>query len=193
MQPLLALSRGIDWVNERVGRFVIWLILAAVLVSAGNALVRKTFGIGSNAWLELQWYLFAAVFMLAAGYVFLHNGHVRIDFVAGRLTARVRNAIDIVGIVVFLMPLCVLVIDMSWPLFVNAYVSGERSANAGGLIRWPVYLLVPVGMSLLLAQSISELIKRIAFLRGRIADPLAHKEHGQEHGEDTARRLGAAK
>jgi len=193
MQPLLALARGIDWVNERVGRFVIWLILAAVLVSAGNATLRKTFGIGSNAWLELQWYLFAAVFMLAAGYVFLHNGHVRIDFIASRLSARLRNAIDIVGIVVFLMPLCVLVIDMSWPLFVNAYVSGERSANAGGLIRWPIYLLVPVGMSLLLAQSISELIKRIAFLKGLIADPLAHKEPGQEHGEDTARRLEAAK
>lgn len=193
MQPLLALSRGIDWVNERVGRVVIWLILAAVVVSAGNALVRKTLGLGSNAWLELQWYLFAAVFMLGAGYVFLHNGHVRIDFVASRLSARVRNAIDIVGIVVFLAPLCVLIIDMSWPLFVNAYLSGERSPNAGGLIRWPVYLLVPVGMSLLLAQSVSELIKRIAYITGRIDDPLAHKEPGQAHGEDTARRLEVAK
>jgi len=193
MQPLLALSRGIDWVNERIGRVIIWLILAAVLVSAGNALVRKLFGLGSNAWLELQWYLFAAVFMLGAAYVFLHNGHVRIDFVAGRLSARTRNWIDIAGIVFFLAPLCVMLIEMSWPLLVNAYVGGERSAHAGGLIRWPLYLLIPVGMTLLLAQSISELIKRIAFLKGLIPDPLAHKEPGQAHGEDTARRLEAAK
>lgn len=193
MQPLLRLSRSIDWVSETVGKLVIWLILAAVLISAGNAIIRKAFNIGSNAWLEAQWYLFAAVFMLGAGYTFLHNAHVRIDFVSGRLSARTRNIIDIVGIVVFLIPLCWLVITLAWPLFVNAYASGERSANAGGLIRWPVYLLVPLGMALLLAQAASELIKRVAFLRGLIPDPLEHKEPGQQHGEDAARELGAAK
>lgn len=176
MQTLLHLSKGIDWINERIGRAAIWLILAAALLSAINAVLRKTFNIGSNAWLEAQWYLFAAVFMLAAGYAFLHNAHVRIDFLSNRFSPRVRNWIDVIGIVCFLAPLCYLLITMAWPLFVNAWASGERSPHAGGLIRWPLYLLVPVGMSLLLMQAVSELIKRIAFLRGMIADPLGHKE-----------------
>ncbi len=186
MELLLRISRAIDWINERIGRVIIWLILAAVLVSAVNAVVRKTLSIGSNAWLEAQWYLFATVFLLGAGYTFLHNAHVRIDFVSARLSARTRNVIDIVGIVVFLTPLCYMVIDLSWPLFVNAWASGERSPHAGGLIRWPVYLMVPLGMTLLLAQAASELIKRIAFLMGRIPDPLAHAEPGQAHGAAAA-------
>jgi TRAP-type mannitol/chloroaromatic compound transport system permease small subunit len=193
MQALLRLSRGIDWISEKVGAILIWLVLAAVLISAGNAVIRKAFNIGSNAWLEMQWYLFAAVFMLGAGYTFLHNAHVRIDFISARLSPRARNVIDILGIVAFLAPLCWLLIDLSWPLFVKAWNSGEMSQNAGGLIRWPVYLMIPVGMALLLAQAASELIKRIAFLAGQIPDPLAHKEPGQAHAEETAKELEAAK
>lgn len=149
-----------------------WLILAVTLISAINAIIRKAFDVSSNAWLELQWYLFSAVFLLAAGYVFLKNAHVRIDFVSSRLSARARNWIDIIGIVVFLIPLCLIVIRLSWPLFYNAYVSGEMSQNAGGLIRWPVFLMMPIGFGLLLLQAVSELIKRVAFLRGAIDDPL---------------------
>jgi len=192
MQLLLRTSRAIDWISERVGMILIWLVLAAVLISAGNAVIRKALNIGSNAWLEAQWYLFAAVFMLGAGYTFLHNAHVRIDFISGRLSARARNWIDIGGIVLFLAPLCWLIIDLSWPLFVNAWKSGEMSQNAGGLIRWPVYLMIPVGMALLLAQALSELIKRFAFLRGLIPDPLAHVDPGQAHGEQAARQQEAA-
>lgn len=190
MNVLLRFAHAIDGFSERIGRTIIWLVLAAVLLSAGNAVVRKTLNIGSNAWLELQWYLFATVFLLGAGYTFLHNAHVRIDFVSARLSARTRNVIDIVGIVAFLAPLCYLVIDFSWPLVVNAWVSGERSPHAGGLIRWPVYVMLPLGMLLLLVQAASELIKRIAFLRGLIPDPLAHKEPGQAHGEAVAQSVG---
>jgi len=189
MKQLLGLSRVIDKLSNLVGSTIIWLVLATVLVSAVNAIVRKVFSVGSNAYLEMQWYLFAAVFMLGAGYAFLHNVHVRIDFLSTQLTARARNWIDIVGIVVFLVPLCVLMIWLSWPLFTNAWVSGEMSQNAGGLIRWPVYLLMPAGMALLLAQALSELIKRFAYLRGLIPDPLAHAAPGEEHGKDAAKLL----
>jgi len=176
MKPLLALSRLIDTVNRWVGAIIIWFVLAAVLISAGNAVMRKAFNIGSNAYLELQWYLFAAVFLLGAGYTFLRNAHVRIDFVSTRLSPRARNWVDILGIVVFLMPLCLILITLSWPLIVNAWVSGEMSQNAGGLVRWPVYFLLPAGMALLLAQSLSELIKRVAFLRGTGQDSIP-EEH----------------
>jgi TRAP-type mannitol/chloroaromatic compound transport system permease small subunit len=189
MKQLLGLSRVIDKLSNLVGSTIIWLVLATVLVSAVNAIVRKVFSVGSNAYLEMQWYLFAAVFMLGAGYAFLHNVHVRIDFLSTRLTARARNWIDIVGIVVFLVPLCVLMIWLSWPLFTNAWVSGEMSQNAGGLIRWPVYLLMPAGMALLLAQALSELIKRFAYLKGLIPDPLAHAAPGEEHSKDAAKLL----
>jgi TRAP-type mannitol/chloroaromatic compound transport system permease small subunit len=193
MQAVLRVSRVIDGISDRIGSILIWLVLAAVLVSATNAVIRKAFNIGSNAWLEMQWYLFAAVFLLGAGYAFLHNAHVRIDFISGKLSPQARNWIDVLGIVVFLAPLCYLIITLSWPLFVNAWNSGERSPNAGGLIRWPVLLLVPVGMSLLLAQAASELIKRIAFLRGLIRDPLAHAEPGEAHGAEAAKVAEAAK
>lgn len=174
MNTLLKLSGLIDAFNERIGRVIMWLILAAVLLSAGNAIVRKAFRMGSTALIEMQWYLFSGVFMLGAGYAFLKNAHVRIDFVSGRLSARTRSWIDIAGIVFFLVPLCLIIIRLSWPLFVNAWISGEMSQNAGGLIRWPVFFLLPLGMALLLMQSASELIKRFAFLRGLISDPLAH-------------------
>ena len=177
MQFLLRLSRGMDAVSDWIGRVLIWALLTTVIVSAGNAIVRKVFSVGSNAWLEVQWYLFAAVFLLGAGYAFLHNAHVRIDFISGRLSARTRNIIDIVGIVAFLTPLAWILLQLSWPLFVKAWQSGEMSQNAGGLVRWPVLALLPLGMVLLLAQAASELVKRVAFLKGLIPDPLAHAEN----------------
>lgn len=165
-------SRWIDGLNQRVGQGIIWLILATVLISAGNAIVRKLFNTSSNALLEIQWYLFATVFMLGSGYAFLKNAHVRIDFISSRLSPQARNWIDIFGIVIFLIPLCLMLIKLSWPLFLNAWNSGEMSQNAGGLIRWPMVLLIPAGMSLLLLQAFSELIKRVAFLRGAGPDAL---------------------
>lgn len=174
MNFLLQLSRRIDALNDRVGSGIIWLVLAAVLISAGNAIMRKAFQMSSNAMLEVQWYLFSAVFLLGAGYTFLKNGHVRIDFIANRFTPRQRAWVDIVGILVFLLPFCYLIFVLSWTLFANAWATGELSQNAGGLIRWPAYLLMPLGMTLLGLQAISELIKRIAFLRGLIPDPTGH-------------------
>jgi TRAP-type mannitol/chloroaromatic compound transport system permease small subunit len=173
---LLKLSRLIDALSEFVGRWVSWLILAAVLISAGNAIVRKAFDSSSNAWLEIQWYLFAAVFLLAAGYTLLRQEHVRIDVVLGRFSKRTQIVIEAVCIVLFLFPFCIAVIDLVWPLVMRAYQSGEMSSNAGGLIRWPVFALVPVGFALLLLQGVSEFIKRIAFLKGLIDDPTKKKQ-----------------
>ena len=187
MTPLLTLSRVIDSISTLMGKSTMWLILAATLISAGNAIVRKAFDMSSNGLLEIQWYLFAAVFMLGAGYGFLKNSHVRIDFISNRLTDRTRNWVDLLGIVLVLFPFCVLMIVLSWPVFVGAYNNGEMSQNAGGLIRWPVYLLVPVGFALLMMQGVSELIKRIAFLRGLIEDPI-----GAEAGKsDDQKRMDA--
>ena len=169
-----------------------WLVLAAVLISAGNAIMRKAFDIGSNAYLEIQWYLFAAVFMLGAGYVFLRNAHVRIDFISSRLPRRLNTMIDAAGIVVFVIPLCVILIDLSWPVFHRAWVSGEVSSNAGGLIRWPVLLLIPVGFGLLLLQSMSELIKRVAFLLGHLDQPFSVEPATAGSPEDPAPADGAA-
>ena len=168
MKALLALSRTIDSLNERVGRTVLWLVLATTLVSAANAGMRYSFGMASNAWLELQWYLFAAIFLLAAGYTLKHNGHVRIDILYGRLSERGRAWIDLVGTLVFLLPLCLLLVWFSWPGFTDAWQHSEMSPDAGGLLRWPVRLLIPLGFALLALQGISEIIKRIAFLRGLI-------------------------
>jgi TRAP-type mannitol/chloroaromatic compound transport system permease small subunit len=172
MTGLLSLSGLIDRLTTLIGKASMWLVLATTLISAGNAIVRKAFDISSNGLLEIQWYLFAAVFMLGAGYGFLKNSHVRIDFISSRLSSRTRNWVDVAGILLVLMPLCVLLINLSWPFFINAYNNGEMSQNAGGLIRWPVYLLVPLGFALLMLQGVSELIKRIAYLRGVIADPI---------------------
>ena len=171
MNALLKLSRLIDYFNEAIGRLTMWLVLAAVLISAGNAIMRKAFDIGSNAYLEIQWYLFAAVFMLGAGYVWLKNAHVRIDFISSRLSKRTNAVIDLLGIVIFTIPLSIILITLSWPVFERAWVSGEMSQNAGGLIRWPVLLLIPVGFSILALQCVSELIKRVAFLTGHAAEP----------------------
>jgi len=175
LNSLLALSRAIDALNERVGRTVLWLVLASTLISAGNAAVRKAFSMSSNALLEIQWYLYAAVFVLAAGYTLLNNEHVRIDVLSGRLSPRGRAVIDILGAIFFLLPFVVLIVVLSWQFFWNGFVSGEMSSNAGGLIRWPVYLIMPVGFTLLGLQGVSETIKRIAFLAGRAADPTARE------------------
>lgn len=174
MKNLLILSRAIDGLTTLVGQISIWLILASTLISAGNALVRYTLGIGSNAMLEVQWYLFAAVFMLGAGYAFLKNVHVRIDFLSSKFSPRTRNWIDVGGIVVFLLPLCYLMIVLAMPVTMQAYTSGEMSFNPGGLIRWPVYAFVPAGFALLGLQGISELIKRLNFLFAGGPDVLAH-------------------
>ena len=173
MKALLKLSAFIDAVNELLGKLIMWLILAAVLISAGNAIVRKVFNIGSNAFLEIQWYLFAGVFMLGVGYVMLKNGHVRIDFISARLSKRTNAIIDAVGLVIFTIPLSIIMIDLGWPLFIRAFESGEMSQNAGGLIRWPVLGLVPLGFAILLVQSVSELIKRVGFLTGHRHDPFS--------------------
>jgi TRAP-type mannitol/chloroaromatic compound transport system permease small subunit len=173
MGALLKLSGLIDRVNEWLGRIIMWLVLAAVLISAGNAIMRKAFSIGSNAFLEIQWYIFAAVFMLGVGYVMLKNAHVRIDFISSKLSRRTNAWIDAIGIVVFTIPLSIIMIDLGWPLFYRAWELGEVSHNAGGLIRWPVLLLVPLGFAILLAQAISELIKRVAFLRGLREEPFS--------------------
>jgi len=176
MQALLALCRGVDWITERIGRAVGWLLLAAVIISTGNAIIRKAFSMSSNAFLEAQWYLFAAVFLLGAGYVFLHDQHVRIDVVAGRFSRKMQVAIDVAGIVLFLLPLCAFVAWTALPSVATAIQSGEVSANPGGLIRWPLYVLVPIGFVLLALQGLSELFKRIAFLAGAGPDPHAKPE-----------------
>lgn len=182
MNALLALSRAIDAVTERVGRLVYWLILAVVLISAANATVRKLFNYSSNAYLEIQWYLFSVIFLFGAGYTLLRNEHVRIDIIAGRLSARAQNWIDIFGIVLFLFPMSVVIMWLGWPVFVDSYVRNEVSTNAGGLIIWPARLMVPVGFALLIMQGVSELIKRIAFLAGRIPNPL--DRHGSKSAEE---------
>ena len=175
MKALLGLSRLIDALNDRVGKFVLWLVLASVLISAGNAVVRKAFDTSSNALLEIQWYLFAGVFLLAAGYTLLNNEHVRIDVITSHLSDRKRAWVDVIGLTLFLLPFAVLTVSLSIPYFYQAFVSGEVSSNAGGLIRWPVYLLIPVGFFLLGLQGVSELIKRIAYLKGLIEDPTRKK------------------
>ncbi|HNA99868.1 MAG TPA: TRAP transporter small permease subunit, partial [Marmoricola sp.] len=171
MTALLQLSRRIDSLTEWVGRWVSWLVLAAVLISAGNAVVRKAFSTSSNAFLEIQWYLFAAIFLLAAGYTLLRQEHVKIDVILGRFSRRTQIKVEIFGIVCFLLPLVVVVLDLSIPVVLRAYTSSEMSSNAGGLIRWPVYALLPLGFVLLGIQGLSEAIKRLAFLQGLAEDP----------------------
>jgi len=180
MSLLTTISTQIDRLSTAIGKLAMGLILATTAISAGNAIVRKAFDTSSNALLEIQWYLFAAVFLLASGYTFLKNAHVRIDFVSSRLSPRARNWVDVVGIVTVLFPFCLITIALSWPLFAKAWEMGEMSSNAGGLIRWPVYLMIPLGFALLMLQGLSELIKRVAFLRGQGGDSLAHQESDEE-------------
>lgn len=176
MLNLLKLSGLIDRLNAAVGRWVAWLVLAAVLISASNAAVRKLLNTSSNAFLEIQWYLFAAVFLLVAGDTLRRQAHVRIDVLSARLSKRAQAWIDIFGALFFLLPLVVMVISLSWPIVAHAYATGEMSNNAGGLIRWPVLALLPLGFALLGLQGLSELIKQVAWLRGLITDPAAAQD-----------------
>ncbi len=202
-RALLPVSRAIDRLNERVGRAVYWLVLAAVLISTANAVIRKTFDTSSNAWLEIQWYLFAAIFLLCSGYTLLRNEHVRIDVISGRFSRRGLAKIDIFGFTCFLLPMTLVILYLSVPLFANsvtkaatgeiapsfgAVIAGlfdpsgwEESDQAGGLVRWPVKLLIPAGFVLLGLQGLSELVKRFAFLRGLIPDP---NEKATAHGSN---------
>ena len=180
MNALLALSRAIDALSERIGRVIYWFVLVVVLISAANATIRKLFNYSSNAYLEIQWYLFSVIFLFGAGYVLLHNAHVRIDIVSGRLSARAQNWIDVFGLLLFLFPMAFTIMWLSWPLFMDSYTRNEVSTNAGGLIIWPARLMVPIGFFLLIMQGISELIKRIAFLRGLIPNPLERHDKSAE-------------
>jgi TRAP-type mannitol/chloroaromatic compound transport system permease small subunit len=192
VNALLALSRAIDALSERIGRIIYWLVLVVVLISAANATVRKLFNYSSNAYLEIQWYLFSVIFLFGAGYVLLHNAHVRIDIVSGRLSARAQNWIDIVGIVLFLFPMAITIMWLSWPLFMDSYTRNEVSTNAGGLVIWPARLMVPIGFFLLIVQGVSELIKRRAFLMGMIPNPLERHDKSAEEEllEEMARESG---
>ncbi len=173
MQALLKLSRGIDALNTFIGKYSIWLIFAATFVSAANAIVRKAFDTSSNAFLEVQWYFFAWSFLLAAGYTLLCREHVRIDVINSRLSRTKRVWIEIFGFTLFLTPLCLTILYLTTPIVIQMYQSGEVSGNPGGLIRWPVWAAIPVGVTLLLLQGWSELIKAVAYLKGdSAADPL---------------------
>ena len=171
MNSLLTLARAIDALNERVGRITIWLVLVATLISAGNALVRYVLSDSSNAWLEIQWYLFGAIFLLGAGYTLKHNGHVRIDILYGRLGKRGQAWIDLLGSLLFLLPLACLMAWLAWPIFAEAWRTMEHSSDSGGLLRWPVKLLLPLGFGLLALQGVAEIIKRIGVLSGQYVLP----------------------
>lgn len=173
MNFLLQLSRLIDGLSEAVGRAAIWLVLVVVVISAGNAVSRFSMNLSSNAMLEIQWYLFSAIFMFSAAYVLKKNEHIRIDVIAGRLSEKAQNWIDVFGILVFLLPMALMIAWLSWPVFMNAWNTSEYSPNPGGLIRWPVRLMMPLGFALLILQAFSELIKRLAFLTGTGPNPLA--------------------
>lgn len=179
MKALLGLARAIDALTEGVGRLVIWLVLVATLISAGNALTRYLLGASSNAWLEIQWYLFGAIFLLAAGYTLKHNGHVRIDIFYNRFGPRGRAWIDLAGGLLFLLPMALLLAWLAWPMFLEAWVTQEHSPDAGGLLRWPVKLLLPAGFGLLALQGVAEVIKRIGALSGHLVLP---REAPEEEG-----------
>lgn len=171
MGALLSFSRAIDKLNAWVGRYAIWLIMGSTVISAANALVRYTFNTSSNAFLEIQWYLFAWSFLIAAGFTLLNREHVRIDVINSRLPKKAQMWIDILGFAFFLTPVCLLVLYYGTPMLMEKFASGEMSGNPGGLIRWPVWLAIPVGFILLMLQGWSELIKRVAFITGRGPDP----------------------
>ncbi len=175
MHALLKISRAVDWLNTQIGKHVIWLILASTVISAVNAAVRKAFNVSSNAYLEVQWYLFAASFLLASAYTLLNGEHVKIDVIYSRWSKRVQIWIDVLGFTFFLLPFCAAVLWFSVPFFLQGYRSNELSPSAGGLILWPVYAMMPLGFALLFLQGFSELVKRMAFLLGLIPDPTLKK------------------
>lgn len=191
MHVLLKLSRSIDALNVFVGRVVAWLILAMVLISTANAFLRKFFHLGSNAWLEIQWYMFGALFLLTAGYCLLRNDHVRVDIIAQRFSLRAQVRMEIVGIVLFLLPGCITIMWLAWPMFWDSYVTGEMSSNSGGLIRWPAKLIIPVGFSLLIAAALSHLVKCVGYLRGVCDDPRHREPNAEEKAlaQELAQRL----
>jgi TRAP-type mannitol/chloroaromatic compound transport system permease small subunit len=195
MQALLKLSGLIDRMNTLIGRSAVWLVLAAVLISSVNAVVRKAFNMSSNAFLEMQWYLFAAVFLLCAPYALLKNEHVRIDVISGRFSQRSRVWMELAGTLLFLLPIVSIVLYFSWPVFLTALHSGEVSPNDGGLALWPARLLVPVGFLLLILQAFSQAFKCVGFLGGACADPLQkeRKLTAEEELAEAIRRSRAAK
>ena len=188
MHVLLKFSKAVDWLNSQIGKYVIWLILASTMISAVNAIVRKAFNVSSNAYLEVQWYLFAGTFLLTTAYTLLQGEHVKIDVIYTHLSKRAQMWVDIFGFAFFLTPFCLTILWFSVPFFLKGYVSGEVSSNAGGLIRWPVYALMPLGFCLLLLQGWSELIKRLAFLMGLIEDP-THKKVEKTAEEELAEAI----
>ena len=171
MNALLKLSRLIDRLTERIGKSAIWLVLVVVLISAANALMRYTIHYSSNAYLEIQWYLFGLIFLSCSGYTLLRNEHIRIDVLSCKFSKRTQTWFDIFGILFFLMPMAIAIMALSWPVFVHAFAGNEMSNSPGGLIVWPARLMIPVGFALLILQGASELIKRIGFLQGRCPDP----------------------
>lgn len=168
MDWLLKLARAIDALNEGVGRVLLWLVLIVTLISSANAVARYAFSAGSNAWLELQWYLFGAIFLLGAGYGLKRGAHVRIDLISSRFSSRVQAWVDVFGTLAMLLPVSLVIVYFGWHMAYGSYAIGEMSGDPGGLIRWPAKVLVPAGFALLLLQGLSELIKRIAYLRGRL-------------------------
>ena len=177
MRLLLSFSALIDALNEKIGLICNWLVLVACVVSAGNAMVRYAYDTSSNAWLEIQWYMFAVIVMFGASYTLKRNEHVRVDLLYMTLSRRGQLWIDILGTLIFLLPTCAILAWLSWPFFMQSYEVFEHSSNAGGLLRWPIKLVLPVGFALVALQGLSELIKRVAFLNGYAVDSLeAHYE-----------------
>lgn len=195
MGALLKFSRAIDWLNAQVGKYAIWLIMGSTVISALNAVIRYTFNTSSNGMLEIQWYLFAWSFLIASAFTLLNREHVRIDVINSRLSKRTQMWIDILGFAFFLTPVCLLVLDYCIPMLIQKYQSGEMSGNPGGLIRWPVWLAIPVGFTLLMLQGWSELIKRVAFLRGQGPDPTlkAGEKSAEEELAEILRQREASK
>lgn len=195
MQALLAISRGIDRVNTFIGKAVIWLILLAVLVSAGNAVSRKLFNLSSNAWLELQWYLFGAAFMGAAAYTLQQNEHIRIDVFYASRSRRTQHWIDLLGHIFFLLPFVALMAWLLWPYTIQAFYSGQISTNAGGLIIWPARAILLAGFIMLTFQALAEIVKKIAVMRGLIEDPhpfISAQEQALQEVEELAAEVQAA-
>ncbi len=188
MHALLKFSKAVDWLNTQIGKYVIWLILGSTVISAVNAAVRKIFNVSSNAYLEVQWYLFAAAFLLASAYTLLNGEHVKIDVIYSRWSKRAQTWIDVLGFTFFLLPFCATILWFGIPFFLKGYQSGEVSSNAGGLVLWPVYAMMPLGFALLLLQGLSELIKRVAFLMGLIEDP-THKKVEKTAEEELAEAI----
>jgi len=177
MKPLLSLSTAIDALNQKIGAVCDWLVLFACMISGGNAMVRYAYDSSSNAWLEVQWYMFGVIIMFGAAYTLRRNEHVRVDILYMQLSERGQLWVDIIGTVLFLMPMCLLLAWLSWPFFMQSWAVGEHSSNAGGLLRWPIKLIMPIGFTLVFLQGVSEFIKRLAALQGiRVPELEAHYE-----------------